>query len=155
MLSIQSGILLTRRTVMDLIDRAEMWNVTIETGLPAEEALSQILDDVGVVAKGSRHDTFLGQPFRNWDFNDDLLQKRFEHLKTCYRPDQKPENPGIANVCSGEITRFKDIVVWAGGGKNATGKEWFLTHAAEMFRGLPDEVHFIWDRLFPELCRKG
>jgi hypothetical protein len=58
-------------------------------------------------------------------------------------------------VCSGEIIKFKDIIVWAGGGKNNTGKEWFLTHAQEMLKDLPDNVHFIWDRLFPELCRKG
>jgi hypothetical protein len=153
MLSIQSGILITRNTVEELLVRDEMWNVTMETGIPAEEALSQILDDVGVIAKASKEDWFLGQPFRNWSFHDDLLEKRSDHLKVCERPDLKPSEAAIAAVCSGEITRFSNLIVWAGGGKNATTKEWFLTHAKEMMEGLPDNLHFIWDRLFPELCR--
>jgi hypothetical protein len=153
MLSIQSGILITRKTVEELLARGEMWDVTIDTGLPADEALSQVFDDVGVVAKASREDRFLGQPFRNHRFYDSLIQKKFDDLKVCERPDKKPEEPGIASVCSGEITQFKSLVSWAGGGKSEAGKEWFLEHAEEMLNGLPDSVNFIWDRLFPELCQ--
>jgi hypothetical protein len=154
MLSIQSGVLINRQTVEHMINHEEMWNVTIATGLPADEALSQVLDAVGVDVKGSKDDHFLGQPFRNRSFNSDLLEQSFDHLKVCKRPDGKPEKPSIASVCSSEITRFNDVIVWAGGGRDAVAKEWFLTHAQAMIDGVPDSVHFIWDRLFPELCLK-
>jgi hypothetical protein len=129
-----------------------MWNVTIETGLPAEEALGQILDSVGVHARSAKKDDFLGQPFRSREFNQRLLEKRFGGLKKCEHPNANPVSSGIAAVCSTEISQFNRLVVWAGGGRNATEKEWFLRHAGAMLTDTPDFVHFTWDRLFPELC---
>jgi hypothetical protein len=152
MLSITSGILISRRTVEHLMGKEETWNVTIEIGLPAEEALSQILDDVSVSARWSKKDEFLGQPFRHSEFRQRLLNKKFDGLVKCQQPNTNPVNSGIATVCSTEITRVNDIVVWAGAGKNATDKEWFLKNAKDMLKDVPDHVHFVWDRLFPELC---
>jgi hypothetical protein len=154
MLSITSGILISRRAVERLIDKEETWNVTIEIGLPAEEALSQILDGISVTARWSKKDDFLGQPFRHSEFRQRLLDKRFDGLVTCQRPNANSGSSGIATVCSTEFTKVNDLVVWAGAGNNATDKEWFLKNARDMLRDVPDHVHFIWDRLFPELCTR-
>jgi hypothetical protein len=152
MFSITSGILISRETVEALLGKKEMWNVTFETGLPAEEALSQILDSIGIVVRSRRKDTFLGQRFRNPGFNRNLLEKKFDKLKHCQRPNADAGSSGVAAVCSTEITPFRELIVWAGGGRNESEKEWFLQNAEAMLRDVPESVHFVWDRLFPELC---
>jgi hypothetical protein len=155
MLSITSGILITRSTAERLLAKDEMWNVTMEIGLPAEEALNQILDDIGVRARASKRDDFLGQPFRVPNFRQNLLNKEFSDLQQCQKPSENPEQPGVAAVCSTEITKMNELIVWAGAGRNNTDKEWFLTHAKIMLENLPDKVHFVWDRLYPALCKQS
>jgi hypothetical protein len=154
MLSISSGILMTRGTVESLVQNEEMWNVTIETGLPADESLSQILDDVGAIPKAGKRDELLGQPFRNPEFSRNLIERSFDSLEHCEHPDDKSRVSGVAAVCSTAVTQLNRLVVWAGGGRNATEKEWFLRNARIMIENAPDFVHFTWDRLYPQLCRK-
>jgi hypothetical protein len=155
MLTITSGILLSRHTAEEVVSRDSMWNVTIETGLPSEESFSQILDDVGVTPRFSRRDEFLGQPFRNPAFNEQMLTKEFKNLRTCVRPSDNPGDSGVATVCSTAIVPWGDIIIWAGGGRTAAGKEAFLRNAKAMLEGNPADLHFTWDRLFPELCTRS
>jgi hypothetical protein len=155
MLTVTSGILLTRNTIQHVVERESMWNVTIETGLPSEESFSQILDDASVTPKWSRRDEFLGQPFRKQIFGEKLMTKDFGHLKQCVTPNDNPGDSGIATVCSTSIVPLKSLIVWAGGGKRPEDKERFLLNAKEMLEGNPDNLHFTWDRLYPELCTNG
>ena len=154
MFPISSGILISRRTVMLLLSKTEMWDVAIQIGLPADEALSQILDAVSVTVRSHHRPEFLGMPFRNISHYEVLLNRNFAGLKPCAIPQSiMNARSGVSTICSSDIFPIRDIATWAGAPDDTSAsKLQFLLTAEKMLDEVPNNIRFYWDRLYPTLC---
>ena len=154
MFPIQSGILMSRNTVAKLLSQSEMWKVAIETELPAEETLSQILDAIHIPARNNHHPEFLGMPFRNRSHYEALATRNFAGLPPCTIPKSiLNAESGVSRICATDIFPIRDVVTWAGAPEDASAaKLAFLKAAHHMLDDIPNNIRFYWDRLYPTLC---
>lgn len=116
MLLIESGIIISRQTVMNFISDSAMktWDVASEVGITADESFSQIGDQVGLYIKNYAENRFVGREFREYSDFDRLKNKRFEDLPPCTIPSVYINNPpGEQGICSSEITKFNQIISWS------------------------------------------
>lgn len=177
MLLIESGILISRQTVKKFLSDSVMdtWDVGSEVGITAEEIFSQVGDQAGYYIKNYVENKFVGREFRELKDFDRLKQKNFDDLPPCTIPDIYIHNPpGEQGVCSSQITKFNNIIIWSAAlpadptkstqhkssifnseieSESAKNKYDFLKNAEQMINNNPDFLAYYWAQSKPRLCK--
>jgi hypothetical protein len=136
----------------------ENWKVVLDVGNSAGEILCHFLDEVGISTRLSATQVFLGRPFRSKSEFDGLTEGKLER---CTAQSVTSPVSGIGAVCREWITRWVDLVAWAGiEESDIPGKNWFwefeggvlrvenLVKAAQKL----EHLSFFWDKRYPKLC---
>ena len=82
---------------------------------------------------------------------DILMNKKYHLLSKCdIRQELINAFPGTNGNCIKHVQRFRELIVWNGGGKE--NKTWFLENAAKMLNKVPKNIGYRWEKLKPVLC---
>ena len=155
MLLISSGIIISRNFAKRIVNTGDdqLWNVSYTVGITAEEILAKISDKNGVYIPGKQTHEMIGRGFAYKEMYEMLKKKEFGSLKPCDIPVEflRPQ-PGELGLCDAQLHQVDDMSVWAG--TRFMSKYEFLKDAEEMIGGLPSNLYYYWERLYPTLCIK-
>lgn len=150
--SLDSGIIISRKTVEELLKKKDMWNITIELAHPPGEAFAQILDAVGVSVMSTDNSFFLGRQWEKIQDFSEMIKGNYNNIPICEIPAENLiSRPGLISNCNKKVTQLKKVLSWAGGGNN--NKTEFLENVKHVYDNLPNNIGFFWNCRHPQICR--
>lgn len=151
--SIDSGVLLSRRAVLDILKEDDKWNVTIILGVKGQEALAHVAASTGMYVPYPSVPNFIGTSFLNELDLKRMRSKNFTNLPKCEIPNKILDpDPGMNGVCIKFPQKMNEVLSWAGGGYTPESKAIFLNEAQQLLENVPDYVGYVFHKLWIRLC---
>ena len=119
--------------------------------MDASELLGHLINNIGLNIPHNILNGVIGDEWFNQSDFDILISKTFLLLDKCeIRQELISPYSGTNGNCIKHLQRFKDLIIWNGGGKN--NKTWFLQNVEKMIEKIPFNIGYRWEKVKPVLC---
>ena len=149
--TIEPGIIVSRQTIIKMLNQKKLWDISISLMHHSDEAFGQIIDSVGIYVPPTDSSLFLGRQWEHYEDFQNMILENYSNLPKCVLSQKNLiSQPGELSSCNKEITRLKEVISWAGGG--GSNKTAFLQNVERIYNHLSDDIGFFWNCRHPQIC---